>query len=827
MWHWCRNGPIGRGGECFRKPHPNPSPCGEGLNAKIGYMAVRYRGEIVSYSGVVWRVDIHDTQYTGAATDCRIDNPVVSYNGGGEPHSPIMPSVLTFGYVVGDEDEEDFMIEIITNSDENRYLVALYRDGSYTWGGGIVADQMTWDDAAYPFIYSITATDGLALLKEKNWDVGPADSESRIRLREIVRRALILTPMAGLYADTAGFVRWFSSIRENSQSTAATETSGEAWVRKRRTFDISKTGTRENKTAWYWLEQVLQLLCCRLYQSGGVWVVEEIPYRRNVSVKSVLLTKNGVSGVAVPLATLDVALSQVSNAARRLGRWGVLPEAGRVTLKLQREVYTNMIAGMNFSQAAIGPTNSDIEVNPVPLVSSLVVKGKLTITVTNVDLATPPNYAVVWGITIRVGAKWYVRSAQVSGFQYSYGAANWQSSAGTYAIVQGMYLAPPIGGGGGGMGAQATNVLDFQIDVPAIADAGEFHFGVRVLSLRRANTGGVIDPASLTHVFNLTNQSAYVLEGGVIQNDAAYEAYYTESATGNSKRYELESVLGDGEAAMLGSLWLPQTELTSSWTSDGDTVPKTIQHLCVSEIMRLYKSRMLLYQGDVISNTYLPHYRLGIAGAYYLLMSGKHDLARDEWQGCEFFRIQRAAGDIIIVDEGIDDINLVAPPTDTVVGVQAADVLNYGTTVAGFLKATTLATAVPAGSVTTLSVTNYLKAKALKTGQKILLVNPMSGAAETLTVTADTATPDTGFPPEPIAVSGTLAYDYPVDSFIVPPVSAAYVEGEVAGGSASAAALPEYDSNDAAVAGGLVAGDEYRAGSGHEAAARGTRLVVF
>lgn len=803
-------------------------------------MAVRYNLGFLSSTGVEWDIELHDTAFDGDAADMGCGGLNIKYDGGSaSPHSPLMPSAATVVLKIANETQQALIDDLIATGDESRFLVKIYRDGVFEWAGGVVADATSYEDMPYPYEWQLVASDGLALLKQKDYTISDfTTANNKVRLRKVISDILNLTPASALWGGSDGFIRYCTSFRENTYSGAATTTAFEALCNKRRLFEISNGGSKVYEPASVWLERILSLFGCRVYLSGGLWWVDEVFNRNSSSIPSVVYTKSNTTGLAVTSTVYDVLIEQVSERARmRGGEWGILPAARKVQYNYNKTRYTNLLAGIVVQTGSVGPHNTGYDIEVTPLITTMLIKGQLTATITNVDMANAQPYAILYGITIKVGSNYYRRDVTVSNFQIQYGNPYWSSTAGYYYVVHGFNM--PVA-----MGSSATNWYPLEIQIPSIPSGGEFSFGVTITALKRQN-GNNISGATLTRSFVFSNGEGLVLEAGYLTSDDDVSQYFAvnDEVTSNSETIVIDGYFADGpDINSIGALWVQNGaayELTTNWVSGFDTTGQNIQNLITSEWMRFYTAPVQVWRGKLYAPSIKAHTRIRLAaGQYYLLQQGTYNANRDEWEGCELFMIARGSGSPIVSTGGGVITGGGGGVTNTG-GIGGGLVQQGGTInlqgvsgivaqIASLVKVTKVGggedDAAISGTVTSIPTADALKANALPSGATIMLISPASGAAETLTVDTASADGDTAIS----VVSQTLAYSYEVGSYIIASPADNFIQSGVGnGGTTAPATRPTYNSNDEAIADGRVAGQEYVAGSEHEAAAQGCLMVVF
>jgi hypothetical protein len=139
----------------------------------------KYFTSYKSYNGWDYYLEIWVNGYSSSSTEITLGEggPVISYDTDKENRfSPINSSKLELPFMVTNVDTDNFIKDIKNTFSERDVYVHLYKGTSsdYTssaplWSGFVLMDLSATPDKYYPYPVKLTAVDGLALLKEKDW----------------------------------------------------------------------------------------------------------------------------------------------------------------------------------------------------------------------------------------------------------------------------------------------------------------------------------------------------------------------------------------------------------------------------------------------------------------------------------------------------------------------------------------------------------------------------------------------------------------------------------------------------------------------------------
>lgn len=188
-------------------------------------MAVRYRNTFYSIDGIAWQVDIYDNTYSGIISTLTTDRKgfTLAYRGVTERLDPIMASTLTVPVLVTSQIIEAFINETMT-AQEERFSAKVYKNGVLDWCGLLLPDQVQREDIAYPYYTDLTFTDGLARLRDIDYNDNeypfPLYYTGAETIIQHLLKCLVKTGLSGMYGASETFlatvVNWYDAKHQYS-----------------------------------------------------------------------------------------------------------------------------------------------------------------------------------------------------------------------------------------------------------------------------------------------------------------------------------------------------------------------------------------------------------------------------------------------------------------------------------------------------------------------------------------------------------------------------------------------------------------------------------
>ncbi len=335
-------------------------------------MALRFYSEFSTERGNTWRVNVIDTDFSGTAEEfsCAAPGFVLSYFGGEDVFSPLMPSTCTVHMMVQTAAQQTLINELADFA-EGKYIIEVREDPDGTdqrhWLGMLTPESIRIPDQARPFAIELEAICGLATLSRQDYD------SSLIGITTNSTLDHLLTCLAGIPQQRAIYSTSEAYLLAPQDVAPVTGTAGHTFLEDvsfgATTYD-PELGQRTVGTAEDMLVQICSMMNARLFMYQGVWLL--MPIAKVMSTASLLQnvlssTKDGVvsNGSNIPIA---VNINQ-SDRHRLGGEFYYLPAVRKITRDINyfgntpfagsRQLYPNEFRPVGHTTTG-GPTSLTI-----------------------------------------------------------------------------------------------------------------------------------------------------------------------------------------------------------------------------------------------------------------------------------------------------------------------------------------------------------------------------------------------------------------------------------------------------------------------------------
>ena len=428
-------------------------------------MGLRLYSEFHSSTDKLFKIEIHDSSFSGTAEAFTVAGDGFTLNYSGETDdivSPIIGSNCTIS-AYNNSDGFDTFINLLNNYQEERFTLRIYGEGSTVedglvfdfydtelppdnglklyWAGIIMQDLITIEDTHKPYVFSITAVDGIGHLANKQFT-----SISNVTLESFIESAADAIGIDSLYADDDLLYATSVNIWDTQQTYS---TSNDVTTLTR--FSALVFADREEDGSYVYSSylDVLKELCiafgARFYQREGVYYFEQY-LERTVTTRTVsAYYKDGTKAFTSTVSD-DVTLDGTTGGGARLAgnSFNFLPALKKVQVSYNQERSNNLLANRLTYTGATGrqdlgfvvdDNNGQIQVTGL-LIYQLTHNG-------NAGAVALDFWRPVWQLELRIedaanpGTFYYLkRDFTPSGGQL-YGATSWTTAASYYHIDAG------------------------------------------------------------------------------------------------------------------------------------------------------------------------------------------------------------------------------------------------------------------------------------------------------------------------------------------------------------------------------------------------------
>lgn len=247
-------------------------------------MALRFYYEFTNDQDIVYRVEIHDANFSDTAVEIspQADGFVLQYEGRAEEvFRPIVGSYCEIGvYNRTDYETEfnDFLDDIVV-SDEDRFSVAIYLDpdgaNSLYWCGIIAPEQTRYADEAPEQAQAVTivAVDDLANLKNIDYNNDGTAYTNVASLASHVINCLKKTRTSGLFWGTSDVFVSVGELWAYDDGTDYQPIDEDFGIAHNELYDINEYNVIQWRSSYEILESICNVFMWSIMQSGGRWVM--------------------------------------------------------------------------------------------------------------------------------------------------------------------------------------------------------------------------------------------------------------------------------------------------------------------------------------------------------------------------------------------------------------------------------------------------------------------------------------------------------------------------------------------------------------------------
>ena len=744
-------------------------------------MAKRFHSAFYTLGGTEFAVEVWDNAFTGDSIEFTLGAGGFQLHYGGEDKertNPILGSELSFDMMIQDTDTEQLITDLAASA-EGRFSVRVTQGpggAAQYWVGRILSDISIYEDRTYPYKFTITATDGIAALKDIPYKNGGVAYNGDARLIEHIVNALNkLSHIGDFYTATDPFVCTAVDWWEDSMSSpgaAASDAMYQTWVNHATYYDYNNNGEKQYLSCYDVLESICQIFHARLVHMHGAYWIEQIPVKTASSfyVRKYDNTAAYVSNTSIP-GVNDVVGTENGTRIATV-QYDFYPPLYYVRVDQSVDNRRNFLAGQNIDQDYAGVTiYAPIDSNSGQTTMRLT--GQLQVNITNDSYTgnTQDNLMLIFEIKIKVGTKYCLRQYEIQNFSINYDQAEWNT--GTGSVVS--YIVPIWPTPGAHLTTHYTVPINFTTPLLSGSSGSDYSaFDINLVGIKKYDgTGAFL--GDFTTEWNLDNPWLEVMSYGNPALSEDTRTFYCFGNEDNTAAIKIKTIIGDSQNPnTVGRLKIGPNFATltdaSIWGAGSSTPSLDITQLLVKTVIDGQWTPTLRLNGIIAGDVYW-YKPWRVDGVKYCFLGGTYTAASEEIDGQWFLLdygtdgtptspIKKKKLSATIPDEGIYN----TPGTNAGAGTGALVELigKPPGTVLSPIKHASSDSVVSPGAITTVPINETLEAGDFVEDDEIVIFNPMTGFYETLTVTATNTAGATS-----IAVSGTLTGEYPQDSYIL------------------------------------------------------------
>lgn len=739
-------------------------------------MALRCYGIGKSPSGTQYNAAVYDTEWSSSDSAFQIAKDGIKIEWRGESdediHSPMMGSIATIEMLVGTSETTvlTFLSDLRTSKEGRFFLEIETQAGAKIWRGIITADALGDETDQGPiFSYTLTAVCGLALLKKIPYYDNGTLYFGRQRLTTHAVTALgKLSHVSTFWAADDAFLETSVDWWEASMTASdANDPLYLSYVDHSAFYDFkTKGGPDKDVLSCY---DVLKYIClafgCRIRMRDAKYVIEQIDYRVNSTYNWRTYKKNGdqkTYGAYSGVLTVDQ--TQTNAAKLTYVTYDFLSQYSKSQLtyeaKMRRNYWQNILVNgtstFNFNQTISSNSGA----------ATMRMRGTFFISVKN-DSYTGNSTDVIIpqiNIKLKIGDKYLKRSVSVSNFSFYYDLASWTNTNTDVFVLMASGQTVP----GSGLTANYIQGFDF-ITPPLVADGELNSIAVSSIELRAAD-GSIIDESDFTISWSAAGLWLELYDLGTpdVQEDEVL--YESENLDGGTDTWERNGRLGSGSINYSGSL-INSTGTTAltQWGQGAGSRNLAIGALMAKRVLdaRLRVKKRL--NGQLYGNACNQVRKLISTSDSLnwldmrLLWHVTENILEGSWVNLTFGNSStKTPVKVKILTGGTSNPTVINPTsTSPTTGGNSPMVANPPGAILNPLSFNALATQITKGAtVTSIAVGTALAGNEFSTGDKVKLVNPITGQVQTFTVASAPSAGATS-----ISVNSTTAnFDIPVNA---------------------------------------------------------------
>lgn len=711
-------------------------------------MATRLGGTYYDLNGTAWTINLHDTDYVGGIVPVAIQQARLQYQSNArDSHAPVLSSAATVAFQIDGGTLESLVTDFI-GAAEQRFRLEIRKGADLFWVGLILTDDVTKQDKEWPYIFEVKATDGLALLKDIDYNNAGSDYTGKERCTDHLINALNKIGTADLFGTPllSTCVKWFSS----SHASTLIDPLYLSRFDHRRFIQIDTSGVKSYTSCYDVIKQITEAWGARILLTEGTFKVIQVNEYEGGTFDLFNYTTGKASTTATTSATYRKTdatnITRLDGGTRKY-----LPAYNRTIVKFKHYQAQSVIPGNSIAFADYAGPEIDSQSATAKLLFSFNYNFLAAFNV----VADFKPLRFILRLKVQIGSYYLTRTASVDSTTgaVTYTDVTWENSLNYFEIATSI--------------ASVNNVTYYGsingFITPEIPADGDITVNGAYNRAYTAN-GNSISPTA-TASLNFYNAYFEVVAGGTVESRSNQYTYSAENDTANnSAKKEIEVAIGDGPTSTaLGSL---QVYDGSGWVSSSGWKVDAIDG---TDDLGQVLAQELLYTrakpAQVINATYLGDYTpinsIYLSSEDHIPISCTVDMIEGKTTG-EFVQID--SGGVAVTDKTREapfepDGEPLSPITPAVIDNtrdgSGTPTITPAIEQSLLYKAKVVGTAsdiTSGATVTSIDIEQIGEDGVIRESDVIQLVDINTGQVQSFIVTSDVAATDTS-----ISVSSTTA----------------------------------------------------------------------
>jgi hypothetical protein len=566
-----------------------------------------------------------------------------------ELNTPVIGSELTV-HIKVDRSQVRDMLQTLAGNDDYRYVIEITKNGSRFWIGYVEYSGQSFEDLYFPYAFDIKAVDGLGRLADvpflyaeiMNTAVGQRRSFSNIIFDCLQRMEL-----QPFYNDQAIFVKFI-----HSWIAVATGVGDIPLGPLDSTFDKARIdpfvlqnidGNYQSKTCLEVLEMIFYTFNLRIFQSNGMYVIEQINEKLRPQYKAYHYNHSGtIFEVLADQKYIDGEFTKLTGSTYQF-----IPSVREASVNYNFfDIDLNLFPPPN--PAFQYPQNTIFEMTlPIQQGDSFYFFNKTYLAYSGAQVPTShPRYPLYMMfaayITIESGSniRYFEKINNVTGA--------WVNSW-SYFPTQVHFQQFPFYSRGDN--SSVDEMIEVAFNIPPATISGTMKvryeilfFNTEINSFYTPHANAAIGNRSTSFVMKLANQ----LSGLVRRHYSVYNRQpgaFPEAPIKSSHTLQLpDTSIGDGPLTISsGAIFDDQNRIIRSWRMY--SAPQALGNLLLVEILIIRKKAIYNLNAEIQSDSWHPLYQVSNEGLVYTFMNGSFTGSNEIWS-LNLFEHQLHRGDL-------------------------------------------------------------------------------------------------------------------------------------------------------------------------------------